>query len=75
MHSPDVAIVGAGPVGAALAALAADSGLSIELYEARSAPSADRRTLALSHASRAHLEECRHKIGKVLDAGIDSNEP
>jgi 2-octaprenyl-6-methoxyphenol hydroxylase len=59
MHSPDVAIVGAGPVGAALAALAADSGLSIELYEARSAPSADRRTLALSHASRAHLEDAR----------------
>jgi 2-octaprenyl-6-methoxyphenol hydroxylase len=59
MPSLDVAIVGAGPVGAALAALAAASGLSIELFEARAAPSADKRTLALSHASRAHLEDAR----------------
>ena len=53
----DVAIVGGGPVGAALAALAAPSGLSIEIFEARSAPSGDRRILALSHASRERLEE------------------
>ncbi len=55
----DVAIVGAGPVGATLAALAAPSGLSIEVFEARSAPSGDRRTLALSHASRMYFEDAR----------------
>jgi 2-octaprenyl-6-methoxyphenol hydroxylase len=55
----DVAIVGAGPVGAALAVLAAGSGLSIGLFEARTAPSGDRRTLALSHASRERLEDAR----------------
>ena len=55
----DVAIVGGGPVGATLAALAASSGLSIEVLEARSALSGDRRILALSHASRERLEEAR----------------
>lgn len=55
----DVAIVGAGPVGATLAVLAARSGLSIGLFEAREGPSHDRRTLALSHASRERLEEAR----------------
>jgi len=55
----DVAIVGAGPVGATLAVLAASSGLRIALFEARTAPSRDRRTLALSHASRERLEEAR----------------
>jgi 2-octaprenyl-6-methoxyphenol hydroxylase len=59
MPGPDVAIVGAGPVGAALAALAAPSGLSIEVFEARPGPSTERRILALSHASRSHLEEAR----------------
>ncbi len=53
----DVAIVGAGPVGATLATLAARAGLAVELFEARSAPSGDRRTLALSHASRERLED------------------
>ena len=53
----DVAIVGGGPVGATLAALAASSGLSLEVFESRSAPSGDRRILALSHASRERLEE------------------
>ena len=55
----DVAIVGAGPVGATLAVLAARSGLAIGLFEARTAPSRDARTLALSHASRERLEEAR----------------
>jgi 2-octaprenyl-6-methoxyphenol hydroxylase len=55
----DVAIVGAGPVGATLAVLAAGAGLSIRLFEARTGPSHDRRTLALSHASRERLEEAR----------------
>jgi 2-octaprenyl-6-methoxyphenol hydroxylase len=53
----DVAIVGAGPVGATLAALAWHPGLDIGLFEARPGPSADARTLALSHASRERLEE------------------
>ena len=55
----DVAIVGGGPVGATLAALLADSGLDIAVFEARSGPSSDERTLALSHASRERLEEAR----------------
>ncbi|HSN21749.1 MAG TPA: FAD-dependent monooxygenase [Usitatibacter sp.] len=53
----DVAIVGGGPVGSAVAALAAPSGLAIAILEARSAPSGDRRILALSQASRERLEE------------------
>ena len=57
MAAVDVAIVGAGPVGATLAALAARDGLALELFEARPGPSSDRRTLALSHASRERLEE------------------
>lgn len=55
----DVAIVGGGPVGLAVAALAAPAGLSMAILEARAAPSADRRILALSHASRERLEEAR----------------
>ncbi len=53
----DVAIVGAGPVGATLAALLADSGLRIGVFEARPGVSGDARTLALSHGSRERLEE------------------
>ncbi|QJR13686.1 FAD-dependent monooxygenase [Usitatibacter palustris] len=52
----DVAIIGAGPVGATVAALASDSGLDIGVFEARGGPSNDKRTLALSHASREILE-------------------
>lgn len=57
MRTLDVAIVGSGPVGATLAAMAHASGLEVGLFEARTAPSEDRRTLALSHASRERLEE------------------
>jgi 2-octaprenyl-6-methoxyphenol hydroxylase len=53
----DVAIVGAGPVGATLAALLADSGLQVAVFEARADATADGRTLALAHASRERLEE------------------
>ncbi|HET9580226.1 MAG TPA: FAD-dependent monooxygenase [Usitatibacter sp.] len=59
MPALDVAIVGAGPVGATLAVLAAGSGLRIALFEARSGPSQDKRTLALSDASRERLEEAK----------------
>ncbi|HEX4943930.1 MAG TPA: FAD-dependent monooxygenase [Usitatibacteraceae bacterium] len=57
MDKVDVAIVGAGPVGAALAALLVPGGRSVRVLEARSAPSRDARTLALSQASRELLEE------------------
>ena len=59
MPELDVAIVGAGPVGATVAALAAAHGLAIELFEARAAPSGDPRTLALSQASRDVLEQAQ----------------
>lgn len=52
-----MAIVGAGPVGAALAASLVRDGRSVRVLEARAAPSRDARTLALSHASRERLEE------------------
>ena len=57
MDRVDIAIVGAGPVGAALAALLAPTGRRIHVFEARSGPAADARTLALSQASRERLEE------------------
>ena len=51
----DVAILGGGPVGAAVAAMAAGHGLALEVFEARPAAASDARTLALSHASRERL--------------------
>jgi len=53
----DVSIIGGGPVGAAVAALAAGSGLRIEVFEARDEAPADARTLALSYASRERLRD------------------
>jgi 2-octaprenyl-6-methoxyphenol hydroxylase len=55
----DVAVVGAGPVGATVAALCAREGLAIEVFEARAKPAEDARTLALSHASRELLESVK----------------
>ena len=52
----DVAVVGAGPVGAVTAALCARGGRRVEVFEARPAPATDARTLALSHASRELIE-------------------
>ncbi len=57
MEQVDVALVGAGPVGAALAALLVPGGRSVRVLEARSQPSRDARTLALSQASREVLED------------------
>jgi 2-octaprenyl-6-methoxyphenol hydroxylase len=54
----DVAIVGAGPVGAALALLLASSGRTVRVLEARAGAATDGRTLALSHGSRLILESC-----------------
>jgi 2-octaprenyl-6-methoxyphenol hydroxylase len=53
---PSVIIVGAGPVGATFALLAARQGLSVTLLEAREGPSRESRSLALSHGSREILE-------------------
>ncbi len=54
----DVAIIGGGPVGAALALALRDSGLSVIVLEARMAEDAgaDPRALALSYGSRLLLE-------------------
>jgi 2-octaprenyl-6-methoxyphenol hydroxylase len=52
----DVAIVGAGPVGAALGARLGRLGLACTIFESRPGPAADARTLALSEASREGLE-------------------
>ncbi len=57
MPVTDVVIVGAGPVGAALALLLRASGLTTTLLEARPGAAADARTLALSFGSRMILEQ------------------
>jgi 2-octaprenyl-6-methoxyphenol hydroxylase len=53
----DVLIIGAGPVGAALALLLKGSGRSVALLEARAGSATDARTLALSYGSRLILED------------------
>lgn len=55
-HTHDIAIIGGGPVGSALALALRDSGLDICLLEARSGESTDARALALSYGSRLLLE-------------------
>ncbi|NLF52899.1 MAG: 2-octaprenyl-6-methoxyphenyl hydroxylase [Thauera phenolivorans] len=58
MAERDLLIVGAGPVGLALALALKDSGLDVALADARSAAAVacDARTLALAHGSRLTLE-------------------
>ena len=55
----DVAIIGAGPVGMALASSLKDSGLGVRLIDARArgAWAGDPRALALAHGSRQLLEK------------------
>ena len=55
----DVAIIGAGPVGMALASSLRDSGLRVQLIDARAhgAWAGDPRALALAHGSRQLLEK------------------
>jgi len=57
-HACDIAIIGGGPVGAALALALRDSGLNIVVLEARRLEenTPDPRALALSHGSRLLLE-------------------
>ena len=57
MHIHDLLIVGAGPVGLALARALADSGLDIALVDAREAGASgdDPRVLALAHGTRLTL--------------------
>ncbi len=52
----DIAIIGGGPVGSALALALKDSKLDICVLEARSGESTDARALALSYGSRLLLE-------------------
>jgi len=51
-------IIGAGPVGATFALLAARLGVEVTLLEAREGPSRESRSLALSHGSREILDTC-----------------
>ncbi len=53
----DILVIGAGPVGAMFALLAHARGLGVSLLDARSGPSTETRTLALSHGSRLLLEQ------------------
>lgn len=52
---PKVIIIGAGPVGATFALLAARQGLNVTVLEAREGPSRESRSLALSYGSREIL--------------------
>lgn len=52
----DIAIIGGGPVGSALALALKDSRLAVRLLEARTGESRDARALALSYGSRLLLE-------------------
>ena len=59
MQNCDIAIIGGGPVGAALALALRDSNFSITVLEARSSKDgqADPRALALSYGSRLLLDD------------------
>jgi 2-octaprenyl-6-methoxyphenol hydroxylase len=52
LNAVKILVIGAGPVGATFALLAAKSGLHVTMLEAREGPSREARTLALSHGSR-----------------------
>ena len=71
----DVAIVGAGPVGATLALLLADGDLDVVVLDARARGETLRgeRSLALSHGARLILERCG--VWPVLAAATDAVTP
>ena len=52
----DIAIIGGGPVGAALALALRHSALRITVLEARAEPGGEARPMALSHGSRLLLQ-------------------
>lgn len=59
----DVAVIGAGPVGLCLAVELASAGLTVSVIDrvsqaALAEPGDDGREIALTHASRKHLERC-----------------
>ncbi len=54
----NVLVIGAGPVGATFALLAARLGVNVTLLEAREGASRESRSLALSHGSREILGKC-----------------
>lgn len=63
----DVLIIGGGPVGAALACSLKDTSLSVMVLEARTAPAADPRVLAISCGSKMSLERI-HAWDEVKNA-------
>ena len=68
----NILIIGAGPVGATFALLAARLGISVSLLEAREGPSRESRTLALSYGSREILD--RAGIWKSIFDGQKATE-
>src|SRR5512143_1444795 len=71
----DVAIVGAGPVGATLALALADGDLDVVVLDARAQGETRRgdRSLALSHGARLTLERCG--VWPVLAAAMHAVTP
>ena len=55
-RSHDVIVIGGGPVGSAFAIALREAGVRVLLVEARTGPSTDRRSIALSYGSRLVLE-------------------
>jgi 2-octaprenyl-6-methoxyphenol hydroxylase len=57
LNAVKIVVIGAGPVGATFALLAAKSGLNVTMLEAREGASHEARTLALSHGSQMTLAQ------------------
>jgi len=49
--------------------------LHLREIQARIARAIDAPGSSVDDTTRAHLEECQQRIGKVLNAGLDANEP
>ena len=50
-------------------------GCTSRRFRAGSPRSSRRATSTIDDTSRAHLDECRHRIAKVLEANLDAREP
>lgn len=70
MPEAGIVVVGAGPVGATFALLAAARGLPVTLIDAREGASTETRSLALSHGSRIVLARAGAWDGLVSPAEI-----